>query len=794
MEPSVEPSVEPPDPAADPGGSEISRYVPRNLVRRASFLEGDDGNLHDVHEYEVQSGVSPEFSRIHSSEFDSEADSNCDYVKPKLILGANFISGRRNSVPTGIHDKRSARIVHLFLRNPLVRNGMGILTLVDAVLTCVDIDARAGGTGGDPPIWLTVASNCCLSMYSIEFLMWVWVLPLRRALRDKFLMIDLFIITIGYVELILLAAGWNVGTFGFLRVLRIVRIMRLLKVFRKIPYLKELQKLVNMTSTCMKTLGWSFIFCFVIMTIWAMLMVEFVHPLILELHESEDLFAGDEQILRAASTVMHANLLLFKTVIAGDSWGRIAVPLIEAYPATGIIFVGSLLTLVFGVLQLIVAVVVDTFAEKRERDVLNRAEEMENDIEEDKRFLQRIFDRVDEDGSGELTLEELIEGAKNDPEFQSRLRVMDIDESDLQQLFMMIGVKGTGQVSPEEFIQPLSRWVHESKTANRFVKYNVMRTMHQNDELRAFTSAKFDALNLQIQRIASSLGLSMETPTLSRRNSRRQRKTSKSNSSDGTEPKDSRRKGERGTSDASSVPTCSAKQLSRSGSKSELTMTRINSSTDSKSNTTIAERLEQMETQQRLILDNLTLGQPPEASRPQTSPMPWDSMQLGDHNLSQSMTLSSFSGRSGGVPGGTVARPGSPSSLPMSSANNNSRSDSTQEKELSIPPHMLSRKDLILHEDQLQESAGCVSDRELDAALQSAMQVMEDLLQNAATQACVKAAATLRVRLQTLLSRQGESRDSEAEEAPPKTPPEAEGRVMAWCSSRTHRTWLQAQG
>jgi hypothetical protein len=34
-------------------------------------------------------------------------------------------------------------------------------------------------------------------------------------------------------------------------------------------------------------------------------------------------------------------------------------------------------------------------------------------------------------------------------------------------------------------------------------------------------------------------------------------------------------------------------------------------------------------------------------------------------------------------------------------------------------------------------------------------QVMEDLLQNAATQACVKAAATLRVRLQTLLSRQG---------------------------------------
>ena len=55
-------------------------------------------------------------------------------------------------------------------------------------------------------------------------------------------------------------------------------------------------------------------------------------------------------------------------------------------------------------------------------------------------------------------------------------------QNDLKQLFAMIDVKGTGLIDPEEFIQPLSRWVHESKTANRFVKYNVMRTIQQNDE------------------------------------------------------------------------------------------------------------------------------------------------------------------------------------------------------------------------------------------------------------------------------------------------------------------------
>lgn len=57
------------------------------------------------------------------------------------------------------------------------------------------------------------------------------------------------------------------------------------------------------------------------------------------------------------------------------------------------------------------------------------------------RFLQTVFDRVDKDNKGCLTLDELKEvrkdlkslfesqGARTDAEFQSRLRVMDIDEA-----------------------------------------------------------------------------------------------------------------------------------------------------------------------------------------------------------------------------------------------------------------------------------------------------------------------------------------------------------------------------
>ena len=33
-------------------------------------------------------------------------------------------------------------------------------------------------------------------------------------------------------------------------------------------------------ATCAKTLVWSFLLCFLVMTVWSMLMVEMVHPLL----------------------------------------------------------------------------------------------------------------------------------------------------------------------------------------------------------------------------------------------------------------------------------------------------------------------------------------------------------------------------------------------------------------------------------------------------------------------------------------------------------------------------------
>jgi len=406
--------------------------------------------------------------------YHSSMDSPSPSFRSKRVqggIGSNFIKAKQVDEMSN-HSSYAGKVrasLLKFVQSTRFANFMALVVLVDASSLIVDIDSRA--VGETPPRVLMLMSDLCLALYTAELVMQV-LLRGCHILSHWLVAIDAMIIGCGYAELVLNALLTSetlqtISFFSMLRVLRLARILRLVRLLRKAPRLRELQKLVTMMATCLKALVWSFVFCFVIMTVWAMLLVEIVGPLIQTLMEDPDheLWArcGEECKLLTTS-VMRANVLLFKTVIAGDSWGLIAVPVIMEYPATAIIFMGSLLTLVFGVLNLIVAVVVDTFAEARERDVLNLAEEMERNHENDKKFLQKVFERIDEDGSGELTLEELVEGARKDQEFQSRLRVMDIDEVDLEQLFEMIDADGSGSVEASEFIVPLSRWVHDSKS------------------------------------------------------------------------------------------------------------------------------------------------------------------------------------------------------------------------------------------------------------------------------------------------------------------------------------------
>ncbi|CAE7276432.1 unnamed protein product [Symbiodinium sp. CCMP2592] len=460
----------------------------------------------------VSTGSAISFSRRGEIiEIPSEADGDHLAARKLAISAGYFQRAGSDSADVSIVERgRSTLSAHRafgcakkLVRSRYFAHFMVVVVLLDAVLTASDIDSRAAGV--DTPPAVLAGSSVCLALYTVELLLQLAVRG-PRIFKDWLTRLDVFIIASGYADVFLgmMLHADVLDSIGIVRVLRLSRIVRLMQLMRKNRSLRELRKLVTMLATCFKTLLWSFLFLSLVMTGWAMLIVELINPYVLQMQASHP-FSNCEECRRSTTSVMHANLMLFKTVIAGDSWGLIAVPMIESHPETAIIFVGASLTLVFGVLNLIVAVVVDTFAETRENDVVNLAQEMEFSMEDDQQILKQIFRRIDTNNDGELTLDELLNGARTDAEFQSRLRVMDIDEVDLQQFFDMIDLDGSGSIEADEFVIPLSRWVHDSKTAPRFIKYNLMRAMAQQEELLKYSHQHFASISENLQEISREL-------------------------------------------------------------------------------------------------------------------------------------------------------------------------------------------------------------------------------------------------------------------------------------------------
>jgi hypothetical protein len=90
------------------------------------------------------------------------------------------------------------------------------------------------------------------------------------------------------------------------------------------------------------------------MTSFAYLFVEIINPL----YQSTDVdFPVCERCHRATSSIMDANLFLFQTVVVGDNWGEVALPVINNFPGSAALLIGAYLTIVFGLLNLIIAVV-----------------------------------------------------------------------------------------------------------------------------------------------------------------------------------------------------------------------------------------------------------------------------------------------------------------------------------------------------------------------------------------------------------------------------------------------------
>merc|ERR1719498_1561589 len=107
----------------------------------------------------------------------------------------------------------------------------------------------------------------------------------------------------------------------------------------------------------MRAIFWASCMLTGILTVFSIVAVELVNPVAQDLIK-EGYWEECERCRRAFSSVFNSNLTFVQTIIAGDSWGDLALPIIERSPLTALLFLTALVSINFGVLNLILSVIV----------------------------------------------------------------------------------------------------------------------------------------------------------------------------------------------------------------------------------------------------------------------------------------------------------------------------------------------------------------------------------------------------------------------------------------------------
>lgn len=423
-------------------------------------------------------------------------------------------------------DKKTwlRRNVTIVLRSRWFEAGIAAVILFNFLLICMETDSRALRPQTLPTMfptevrsfWVARMMDLCYAIFVLELLVRVFADQAAFAI-DAWNCMDGLVILAGTLECILQGVGAQFPGEGVIRILRLLRMLRLLRVLRLFFILKEIRRLLDMMGSCLKTLFWSFLLLLLVESVWAVIAVEVLNPIVQQVADAGGFDDNCERCSRSFASTYMANLTFFQTILAGDSWGQVAVPIMEAYPwQGGSVLMGALLTLGFGLVNLIMAVVVDTFAEKRDSDVVGRAVDLENQEVEEKRVLAKIFQKIDADANGVVSFEQLQQGARKVAEFRQWLRVMDIDSRDLRQLFTIVDEDSNGKIDPNEFIEAMYRIKHtESKTATKFVKHMITKMESQQQDLRSHVSSNLSKLEAAMEK-----GLTERETTLQAERSR----------------------------------------------------------------------------------------------------------------------------------------------------------------------------------------------------------------------------------------------------------------------------------
>jgi hypothetical protein len=233
-----------------------------------------------------------------------------------------------------------------------------------------------------------------------------------------------------------------------LRVIRFLRIMRLVRVLRGFTNFRlMIYSLLGSTSN----LVWIFLVFFLILYSFTMFFLYGVAE------SFQNLDAATQEEMRLYySSVPTCMLSLFMCISGGDDWGNKMRPFRSLSSLYVYAFIFYIFFTVFGAVNVVVGAFVETAAAVSRRDhdsVIEQQIMQRQNVADD---LRSFFHAADLDGSGLLTRDELTEYLQ-DHKVKASFSSLDLNVSQAYELFDLLDANDDGELTLEEFLSGCMR-------------------------------------------------------------------------------------------------------------------------------------------------------------------------------------------------------------------------------------------------------------------------------------------------------------------------------------------------
>eukprot|EP00930_Biecheleria_cincta_P055749 TRINITY_DN42027_c0_g1_i1.p1 TRINITY_DN42027_c0_g1~~TRINITY_DN42027_c0_g1_i1.p1 ORF type:complete len:494 (+),score=91.05 TRINITY_DN42027_c0_g1_i1:225-1706(+) len=354
---------------------------------------------------------------------------------------------------------------------------IGIVILVNSVTVGVQASFELQGLNTD--IFENLLEHVFLGIYTVELLMRFFTMG-YKCLHNGWVVFDFVLVCMGvltsWILVPILVAASNgkiqdIDGLAPLMVLRVLRILRLARSLRLIVQFQTLWMLVRGLLTSAGPIFYTFVLLALMLYVFACMGIELIA-------KSDFLKENEETkvLIRDGWSSLLTIMLTLVQFVTLDSVGGIYAPLIHADWTLAVYFISFILIVSVTTMNLVTAVIVEgALTQAREDKEVKLAYEAKR-VSALLPQLKQMFLDLDEDGSGTLSLDEVLNAPD---EVQEQLgKIGGCDQ--LPVMFELLDADGSGELSVEEFCDGILQMV----SSNESLEFIRMRKILSSNKVK----------------------------------------------------------------------------------------------------------------------------------------------------------------------------------------------------------------------------------------------------------------------------------------------------------------------